>query len=231
MSNNRRCKTKFTAKAVCLLILCVSDATGDLTEDLTKDLMAFPPFSDLPLCGSCRVAHVTGYCAGKHHIVSLTGCKTASCLCDASREETITGFILREAGAACGTKDTATPGRALDVYKAFCASQPAPTSLSPTTVRQTASTRSTDPRLNETPAPAGAGDTITGDGSGNKYDCGDGDNRTCTINGGITTGGKDTGKSEDASKSSGTTLDGQTIGLSLGLGLPALVVAILTLWR
>lgn len=107
------------------MALCITKADGSLTEDLTKDIMAFPPFLDLPLCGSCRVAHMTGYCAGKDHIVSLTGCKTASCLCDPTREQTISSFILREAGSACGLKDTVTPGRAVDVCKAFCASQPA----------------------------------------------------------------------------------------------------------
>lgn len=113
-----------TLRLMITITLCITQAAGSLTEDLVKDIMAFPGFSDLPLCGSCRVAHISGYCAGKDHIVSLTGCKTASCLCDPSREQIITSFILKEAGYACGTKDTATPGRAVDVYRAFCASQP-----------------------------------------------------------------------------------------------------------
>lgn len=130
MGEARRCRVAFTVQALCLMTLCITKANGSLTEDLVKDIMAFPGFSDLPLCGSCRVAHISGYCAGKDHIVSLTGCKTASCLCDPSREQTITNFILKEAGYACGTKDTATPGRAVDVYRAFCASQPVVTSVS-----------------------------------------------------------------------------------------------------
>jgi hypothetical protein len=130
MGETPQCRITFTIKALCLAVLYITAAEGGLTEDLTKDIMAFPGFSDLPLCGSCRVAHITGYCAGKDHIVSLTGCKTASCLCDPSREQTITNFILREAGSACGTKDTATPGAAVSLYRAFCASQPEETSVS-----------------------------------------------------------------------------------------------------
>jgi hypothetical protein len=124
MGETPRCKITFTVKALCLTALCITAAQGSLTEDITKDIMAFPGFSDLPLCGSCPVAHITGYCAGKHHIVSLTGCKTAGCLCDPSREQTITNFILKEAGYVCGTKDTATPGAAVNLYRTFCASQP-----------------------------------------------------------------------------------------------------------
>jgi len=78
MGETPRCRITLTIKALCLAAVCITTAEGALTEDLTKDIMAFPGFSDLPLCGSCRVAHITGYCAGKDHLVSLTGCKTAS---------------------------------------------------------------------------------------------------------------------------------------------------------
>ncbi|KAK0715606.1 hypothetical protein B0H67DRAFT_554099 [Lasiosphaeris hirsuta] len=229
-----RPKFSRTAQAIGLCVLdslirASWSAQGDRL-DVNRVLAADPAIHNLKACGSCKIVQLpeTTPCWGETAVVWASGCQTMGCLCDKNYREKRTKWIMDEVEYLCGKTDAITPQLTVDWFNTFCDAQLVllEASAPATSVRSSGATgTAAAPAPGDTSGSGGGGSNQPGNTGTIINQCIDTNSSECTINNGPVnpSASPQTGGSTQSSDS-----DRLAIGLTLGVGLPSLVVGVLS---